>query len=74
MSQASIPLVDLTAQRETIREEIDAAIGQVLDSNAFIGGSFAKEFEKAFAEHISAAHAIGASSGTTALHLALIGV
>lgn len=68
-----IPLVDLKANYDSIKAEIDATISETLNSTAFIGGSRVSEFEKAFAEFTGAKYAIGASSGTTALHLALIG-
>ena len=68
----SIPFVDLKAQYETIREEIAEAIQEILDTTRFIGGPPVANFEKAFAEYVGAKHCVGASSGTSALHLALI--
>jgi dTDP-4-amino-4,6-dideoxygalactose transaminase len=67
----SIPFVDLTAQYESIKVEIDAAIAKVIKSNAFIGGPFVKEFEEAFARYCSAAHCVGLANGTDALYIAL---
>jgi len=46
-----IPFVDLKAQYESIKREIDDAIAAVLNQTAFIGGSFVKEFEEAFARY-----------------------
>lgn len=66
-----IPLVDLRAQYNSIRRDIDAAIQRVLDTTAFIMGPEVAEFERAFAAYCGVPHAIGVSSGTDALHLAL---
>lgn len=67
-----IPMVDLKAQYESIRGEIDAAIQSTLDESAFIMGERVKEFEDEFATFMGAGHAVGCSSGTAALHLALL--
>ena len=67
----SIPLVDLKAQYETIRDEIDPAIQRVLDTTAFILGEEVARFEAAFAEYVQADGAVGVASGTAAIHLAL---
>lgn len=69
---SKIPLVDLKAQYETIKPEIDAAIQRTIDRTAFILGPEAKQFEEHFAEFCGVKHAIGLDSGTAALHLALI--
>lgn len=68
---ASIPLVDLKAQYAAIKSEIDAAIATTIAQGAFINGPAVKHFEQAFAAYCGAQFGIGASSGTTALHLAL---
>ena len=65
-----IPFIDLKAQYRTIQAEIDAAIREVIESTAFIGGKYAQAFEAAFARYCGVSRAVGASSGTTALHLA----
>ncbi len=69
---SKIPLVDLHAQYETIKPEIDAAIQDTIDRTAFILGPKAKQFEEHFAEFCGVKHAIGLDSGTAALHLALV--
>ncbi len=68
---SSIPLVDLKAQYESIQAEIDSAIRRVVDSAEFILGKEVTAFEKEFAAFCQAAYAVGISSGTEALHLAL---
>jgi len=67
-----IPLLDLKAQYESIREEIVKAIQRVLDSTAFAAGPFVTQFEKKFAEFCQCEHAIGVGNGTEALWLALL--
>jgi dTDP-4-amino-4,6-dideoxygalactose transaminase len=67
----NIPLVDLKAQYETLKDEIDAAMAQVITKTVFIGGPFAQEFEKAFAAFCGAKHCIGVGNGTDALFIAL---
>ncbi len=66
-----IPFVDLRAQYETIRPEIDASIRRVLESSAFVGGPEVENFEKAFAAFCGATHCIALNSGTAALHFLL---
>lgn len=66
-----IPLVNLGRQYESMRDEINAAIQQVLDSRAFIQGPYVEAFEKAFAAFAGSRHAIGCSNGTAAIALAL---
>lgn len=68
----TIPLVDLRKQYTSIKQEVDEKISGVLKSTAFILGSEVKEFEKGFAAFCSAEHAVGVSSGTAALALALL--
>lgn len=68
----NIPFLDLKAQLEPIRAEVDAAIKDVLDNTAFILGPAVTEFEEEFAAQTGRKHAIGLNSGTSALHLALL--
>jgi len=53
-------------------EEINGAIGDVIDSAAFAGGPFVTRFEEEFAVYCDCQHAIGVGSGTEALWLALL--
>ncbi|RLB67116.1 MAG: erythromycin biosynthesis sensory transduction protein eryC1 [Deltaproteobacteria bacterium] len=66
-----IPFLDLTSEIEQIRPEIDQAIARVLDSGEFIFGPELSSFETEFATYNGMAHAIGVSSGLTALKLML---
>lgn len=67
----SIPLVDLKAQYAAIKPEIQAAIGEVLDSAQFINGPAVADFEQRFAEFCGAEFAVGVGNGTDALTLSL---
>ena len=66
-----IPLVDLRAQYESIRQDLDTAYAQVMQKAVFIGGSAVAEFEKAFAAANMSSHCIGLANGTDALLVAL---
>lgn len=67
----NVPLLDLKAQYRSIRSEIDAAVAEVFESQHFILGPKVKACEEAIAKYSQCAHAIGVSSGTDALLLAL---
>ena len=67
-----VPFLDLNAQLEPIRAEVDEAIARVLDNTSFILGPTVAEFEEQFAKDTGRQHAIGVNSGTSALHLALL--
>ena len=69
----TIQLIDLKAQYISIKDEINSAINRVLDSACFISGEEVSLFEKEFAGFCRARHCAGVSSGTAALHLALLG-
>jgi len=66
-----IPLVDLTAQYHSIKEEIDAAVLSTLESGHFILGPAVTRFEESIASYLGMNFAIGLASGTDALVLAL---
>ena len=68
-----IPLLDLAAQYRELKPEIDAAIARVFESSQFILGAETEAFEEEFAAYCGVDHAIGVNSGTSALHLALLG-
>jgi len=67
-----IPLVDLRAQYNTIREEVDAAIQRVLQDGQFILGPEVRVFEEEVAAYCGTEYAVGVASGTDALRLALL--
>ena len=66
-----IPFVDLKAQYDSIKEEIDEAIQSVLNNTSFIMGEELKKFEEEFAQFCDVKYAIGVANGSDALILAL---
>lgn len=67
----NIPFVDLKSQYESIKNEIDSVISDVISKSAFIGGPYTKAFEVAFADFCKVKHCIGVGNGTDALFIAL---
>jgi len=66
-----IPLTDLKKQYQTIKEEIDSAIEQVITKTNFILGNEVEEFEEEMTDYLNVKFAVGVASGTDALALAL---
>jgi len=66
-----IPFVDLKAQYESIKEEIDKAISNVILDSAFVGGKYIKLFERNYANYLGTKHCIGVGNGTDALFIVL---
>lgn len=66
-----VNFVDLKAQYQTIKPEIDKAIENVISNTAFILGKAVAEFEEQFATYCGAKHCVGINSGTSALIMAL---
>lgn len=62
--------IDLRAQYEALKPQIDRNIAAVLDSAQFIGGNFIKEFETQLAEYVGRKHCISCANGTDALQAA----
>ena len=70
----SVPLLDLKAQYNSIRSEIEPVIKEVIESQYFILGPKVVELEQDVAKYSNTKHAIGVSSGTDALLIALIAI
>ena len=62
-----VPLLDLKAQYATIKDQVMAAISEVLDSQQCIGGPKVLELEKQIAAASGCKYAVGVSSGTDAI-------
>lgn len=69
-----VPFQDLGRLHESIADEINEAIRQVIASSSFVGAGAARSFESAFAAAHGVEHAVGVGSGTDALALALRGL
>jgi dTDP-4-amino-4,6-dideoxygalactose transaminase len=67
----SVPLLDLKAQHQTIRDEVVSAMMGVVEAQTFILGDPVKDFESDVAAYCNVKHAIGCASGTDAILLAL---
>ena len=70
----AIPLVNLKAMHDDLREDIDEAINRIVSTGAFVLGSEVEAFEEKFAAYCEAKHCVGVGSGLDALTLALKGL
>jgi len=70
-SKPVIPMLDVKAQHEPIKEEIKQALKDILDSGQFILGPNVRAFEQEIASYCHVNHAVGLASGTDALYLCL---
>ena len=67
----AVPMLDLERQYRPLRQELAEALAEVLNSRQFILGESVAAFERGAEAHLGVAHAVGCSSGTDALWLAL---
>ena len=70
--RTTVPLLDLEAQYRPIRDEVLAAVIRVCDSQRFIQGPEVEALERELAGALGVAEAIGVSSGTDALLVAMM--
>lgn len=68
----NVPFLDLKAQYHTIKDEVDKKLVEVCENTAFSLGPYVEEFEKKFAEYLGVKHFVATSTGTSALHSALL--
>ena len=71
-TRVKVPLLDLHAQYAPIREDMTRVFEEVVDKLAFISGPYVQKFEEEIAAYVGAPHAVGVSSGTDALLVALM--
>src|SRR5438046_1533225 len=65
-------MLDTQTQYQKIKEEVDAAIREVLDSSAYIGGKTVQEFALNLAKYLDVKHVIPCANGTDALQIAMM--
>jgi dTDP-4-amino-4,6-dideoxygalactose transaminase len=65
----SVPLLDLKAQYRELQPGLDAAVTEVMQNAAFIGGPKVKALEEAIAAYCGTGHAVACANGTDALFL-----
>lgn len=63
---------DLSAQYLRLKDDIDQAVTEVLNSGTFIGGAPVRGLEQELAEHVGVKHCVACGNGTDALQLALM--
>jgi dTDP-4-amino-4,6-dideoxygalactose transaminase len=66
-----VPFVDLYAQYQSIKPEIDEAIGTTIKNSSYIGGQAVKDFEVAFAGYLGIGHVIACGNGTDSIEILL---
>ncbi|HXS55293.1 MAG TPA: DegT/DnrJ/EryC1/StrS family aminotransferase [Hanamia sp.] len=67
-----VHMVDLKQQYLKIKDKVDAAIAEVLDNTAFIGGPQVNDFSKNLAAYLGVKHVIPCANGTDALQIAMM--
>lgn len=74
MNMKNVPFIDLHAQYNSLQQDIRKAITKVFAQSSFILGKEVERFEKSFARYCGVRYCLGVNSGTSALHLALLGL
>ena len=72
MDNSPIPMLDLKAQYQALKPELDAAVMRVIESAYFINGPDVEAMEQEIAQYCRASHCIGVSSGSDALLVSLM--
>ena len=67
-----VPFLDLAAQLEATRPDVERALLDVVASGRYVGGPVLEAFERAMADYVGVGHAVGVSSGTDALLVSLM--
>jgi dTDP-4-amino-4,6-dideoxygalactose transaminase len=69
---SKIPFVDLHAQYQTIKDEIDFVISDVIQKSLFVRGPYVDKFEQMFAEAMERKHCVSCANGTDSLYIAMV--
>jgi dTDP-4-amino-4,6-dideoxygalactose transaminase len=67
-----IPFVDLYAQYQTIKDEIDFVINDVIQKSSYVRGPYVEKFEQMFAEVMERKHCVSCANGTDSLYIAMV--
>ena len=69
-----VPLLDLKPQYKSLKKELDETLIRVAESQYFILGPEVDKMEKSFCNYLGSKYALGISSGTDALLIALMAI
>ena len=67
-------MVDLNGQYQSIKEQINSSIANILETSAFINGPEVHAFQKELEEYLGVKHVIPCANGTDALQIAMMGL
>ncbi len=67
-----VPFVDLYVQYQTIKDEIDFVIGDVIQKSSFVRGPYVEKFEQMFADMMERKHCVSCANGTDSLYIAMV--
>lgn len=68
----ALRMVDLKQQYLRIKDEVDAAVSNVIESSVFIGGPQVNKFASSLAEYLGVNHVIPCANGTDALQISMM--
>ena len=71
MIKRNIPFVDLKAQHDYLKTEIENAFNNVINNSSFIRGKEVREFENSFSSKLKINNCISCANGTDAIYIAL---
>src|SRR5690554_640007 len=69
-----IQMVDLKGQYESIKEQVNQSIAEVLETTAFVNGPEVHNFQKELENYLGVKHVIPCANGTDALQIAMMGL
>jgi dTDP-4-amino-4,6-dideoxygalactose transaminase len=69
-----LQMVDLKSQYEKIKDEVNASIQEVLDTNTYINGPLVHQFQADLEKYLDVKHVIPCANGTDALQIAMMGL
>ena len=69
-----LQMVDLKSQYEKIKDEVNASIQEVLETNTYINGPQVHSFQKSLEDYLEVKHVIPCANGTDALQIAMMGL